>query len=228
VQVRSTLARSLLALLVATAALAHEDHPEAAPPPARLFEPPPAGSYELPVIDHVASHTLLDSSGGPSTLPGLAPGQVAVVAFVYGDCGQACPLALATLQRLDRTLARTPALGGRVRLATVSFDPARDDPARLRELRRALAPAGDWRFLTAPDEDALAPVIADYGQDVERRATPEGDAEVAGHTLRVFLVDAAGGVRNVYSLGFLDPEILRNDAATVLGVAPEALEPGGP
>ena len=40
------------------------------------------------------------------------------------------------------------------------------------------------------------------------------------HVLKVFLVDAQGAVRNVYSAGFLDAEILRNDAATVLGLAP--------
>ena len=34
--------------------------------------------------------------------------------------------------------------------------------------------------------------------------------------LRVFLVDGAGRIRNVYSTGFLDDEILVNDLLTVL------------
>ena len=55
--------------------------------------------------------------------------------------------------------------------------------------------------------------------DVLRSAS---DSRVVEHVLKVFLVDAEGGVRNVYSAGFLDAEILRNDAATVLGLAPTA------
>jgi hypothetical protein len=34
--------------------------------------------------------------------------------------------------------------------------------------------------------------------------------------LKVFLVDARGAVRNVYSSGFLSPELLLVDARTVL------------
>jgi len=212
----------LACLLFAGTGFAHEDH---ASSPPRLFEPPAAGSYELPIIDRVGEHVLVDETGSAASLPELGEEQVGIVSFVYADCGQACPLAFSVLQRLDRELARTPALAGRVRLASVSFDPARDDPARMAELKQALAPKGDWRFLTAPSQPALEPVLVDYGQDVRRSLGEDGD--VVGHTLRVYLVDGAGAVRNVYSAGFLDAEILRNDAATVLGVAPEALPPAG-
>lgn len=210
------LAAALALTLGALAVPAHEGQDEAP-----LFEPPPPGSYELPVIDRVREHRLLDSQGRPAPLLGLAEDQVAVVAFVYGSCADACPQALGALQRLDRELAGLPGLGRRVRLAAVSFDPVRDTPARMRELRRHLAPRHDWRFLTAPSEAELAPVLADFGQDVTRVAGADG-ARVAGHTLRVFLVDAAGGVRNVYSTGFLEPAILRNDAASVLSLPPSA------
>ena len=130
---------------------------------------------------------------------------------------KACPLAFSALQRLDRELAALPGLASRVRLVTVSFDPDRDTPARMHDFRRHFAPAGDWRFLTAPDVQRIEPVIGDFGQDVLRSA---GDSRVVEHVLKVFLVDSDGNVRNVYSAGFLDAEILRNDAATVLGLAP--------
>ncbi|MEN8183054.1 MAG: SCO family protein [Myxococcota bacterium] len=208
----------MLALLVlAGAASAHEA--ESGPTSERLFEPPAAGSYELPVIDRVREHWLLDPDGARSPVLGLGPGQVAFVSFVFGSCGEACPLALATLQRLDRELARLPGLAWRVRLVTVSFDPARDDPARMAEFRGHLAPRGDWRFLTAAAPAGIDPVLHDFGQDVLRGGF---DERVVGHVLRVFLVDAEGGVRNVYSAGFLDVEILRNDAATVLQLPPSS------
>jgi cytochrome oxidase Cu insertion factor (SCO1/SenC/PrrC family) len=220
-----------LALALAPgAARGHGDgHDEASPPPAvepaspgsdgppLLYEPPPPGSYELPPIERVAEHGLLDAEGLPASVPGLEPGQVAVVSFVYSSCGEGCPLALATLQRLDRLLAERPELAGRVRLVTVSFDPARDRPERMAELRAHLAPRGDWRFVTAPDAAALAPVLSDYGQGVVRFVGPD-DAEtgVLGHVLKVFLVDESLRIRNVYSLGLMDARLIRNDIQTVL------------
>jgi cytochrome c peroxidase len=215
----------------AAAAAAHGgDDPgavaQAAPRPggAPLFEPPAPGSYELPAIGRVSEHVLRDADGRPARLPGLAPGQAAVVAFVYGSCADAngCPLALATLRRLDRHLADAPEdLAGRVRLVTVSFDPDRDRPARMAQIRDHLAPRSDWRFLTAADRDALAPVLGDYGQDVVRLVDADG-AEVGllRHVLRVFLVDDGLRIRNVYSAGLLDERILWNDLRTVLAGSP--------
>jgi cytochrome oxidase Cu insertion factor (SCO1/SenC/PrrC family) len=95
---------------------------------------------------------------------------------------------------------------------TVSLDPARDPPEAMARLRGALAPRGAWSFLTAGDAGALAPVLEDFGQDVVRNA----DGTVATHVLRVFLVDGASRIRNVYSTGFLDARILVNDLLTVL------------
>lgn len=217
------LAAAVLCLATASAAFAHEAEPNAASPG---FELPAPGSYELPAIARVTEFPLLDERGKAAPLLGLAPGQVAIVSFVYTRCGdgRGCPAALAVTQRLDRAIAADASLAGRVRLATVSFDPAHDTPARMAELRTALAPRGDWRFLTAASRDAIAPVLAGFGQDALPLVGP--DAEALGlfrHVLKVFLVDASGGVRNIYSAGFLSPELLLVDARTVLGSQPAAL-----
>jgi len=212
------IARAALAAvaLAGGGAGAHEIAPPPAPPAYAL---PTPGSYELPAISRVPDFTLLDERGAPAPLLGLASDQVAVVSFVYSRCtgGQGCPLALATFQGLDRKLAADPALAGRVRLATVSFDPANDTPERMAALRERLRPAADWRFLTAASPGAIAPVLAAFGQD----ALPLVDERGAGlglfrHVLKVFLVDASGAVRNVYSAGFLSPDLLLVDARTVL------------
>jgi cytochrome oxidase Cu insertion factor (SCO1/SenC/PrrC family) len=203
------------ALVLAAAVAAHEPAP---PPPPLEYEPPAPGSYELPVIQRVSEHWLLDASGEKAPLPGVGEDEVAVVSFVYGRCAEACPLALATLRSLDRELAAAPALSRRTRLVTVSFDPEQDDPARMAELREHMAPRGRWDFLTAPDRGTLAPVLADYGQNVTAIPVEGTDAERLQHVLKVFLVDGSGAVRNIYSTGFLVPRVLRNDVATVLGV----------
>ena len=103
------------------------------------YEPPPPGSYTLPVIERVDDHALLDSSGAATSLAALKGNRLAVVAFVYTTCAEAagCPLAEAIMQRLDRRLADDPALAGQVRLLTISFDPERDTPARMATIRGA-------------------------------------------------------------------------------------------
>lgn len=186
------------------------------------FEPPAPGSYELPPIARVADRSLLASDGAAEPLLGLAPGEAALVSFVYLHCPDACPLGTATLQEVDRRLAERPEVAGRVRLVTVSFDPAHDTPEGMGRLRDRLAPAADWRFLTAPGRDAIDPVLADFGQEVAWRAAARGDEEVASHLLRIYLVDASGAVRNVYGADLLDTELLRNDAATVLDLGGDA------
>ncbi len=207
----------LAALLVGGVATAHEAPPE--PPP--LFEPPPPGSYTLPVIQQVSEHWLLDADGERAPVLGLAAGEAALVSFVYGRCHEACPLALATLRRLDRILAETPDLSRRTRLVTVSFDPEADDPARMAELRKHMEPRGRWNFLTAANAETLKPVLADFGQTVLPVTNADGsDSGRLEHVLKVFLVDADQNVRNIYSTGLLVPVLLRNDVATVLGISP--------
>jgi cytochrome oxidase Cu insertion factor (SCO1/SenC/PrrC family) len=97
-----------------------------------------------------------------------------------------------------------------VRLVSVSFDPANDTPARMAELRALMEPKADWRFLVAADAADNARLLADYGQDV----TILGDGALR-HVLKVFLVDDERRVRNVYSAGMLNPDLVLADVATL-------------
>jgi cytochrome c peroxidase/protein SCO1/2 len=211
---------SLLAVaapLLASGAMAHGPEQHTEPPP--LFEPPGPGTYELPPIQRVADPLLLDSEGRRAPLLGLRRDQVGVVAFVYRHCvdSSGCPLSLATLQRLDRKIAADPELGARARLVTVSFDPKRDTPDKMAELKRLLSPKSDWRFLTAETPDEISSTLEDFGQDALSLVDPEGhETGVVRHVLKVFLVDGSGWVRNVYSAGFLDARVLRNDIETIV------------
>jgi cytochrome oxidase Cu insertion factor (SCO1/SenC/PrrC family) len=177
-----------------------------------LFQAPTPGSYELPPIAQVHERELVDASGARVRFPGLAPGQVGVVAFIYQSCheAQGCPASLALLRELDRRIAADPARAARVRLACVSFDPKRDTPERMAGLRDLMAPQSDWRFLVPDGQDALANVLRDFGQDV---VDLEGGAK--RHVMKVYLVDAELRVRNVYSAGFLDADLVLADIDTV-------------
>ena len=223
--------RVAAALLLAAGAAAlpavAESHEAGTPPAAGelaassppLYELPAAGSYELPVIDRVGQHRLLDAKGEFRPLLEVPEDGCALVAFVYLHCTDAsgCPLALASLQQADRAVAGRDDLRDRVRLVTVSFDPARDGPESMAGLRRHMAPKGDWRFLTAPSQAGIEPVLVDYGQDAVPVLTAGGmDIGLMRHVTKVFLVDPDGGIRNVYSSGFLDHRLLIRDFETLL------------
>lgn len=215
-----SLLRTLLAGSLALPAAAEE---------ALRYEPPPPGSYELPALGQVSERRLLLPDGVAAPLLGLSPGQVALVSFVYRSCPDACPAVLATWKRIDTALSERPELRGRVRLVSVSFDPGRDTPGEMAALARALAPRGDWRFLTAGSAAELVPLLADFGQD----ATPLVDAEgkptgLVRHVTKAFLVDSRLAIRNVYSTGFLSATLLLNDAETVLREESGAMKPASP
>ena len=228
--------RALLAIAVpialaagAARAPAHQA-PHRAPEASAAFELPQAGTYELPPIARVGEFELLNRGGELERLPGLAPDQVALIAFIYTRCpdGHGCPSVLATQQRIDRLLAADAKLAARVRQFAISFDPAHDTPERMDALARSLRPRADWRFCTPASVAHLEPLLEAFGQDALPLVSESGaKLGLYRHVLKVFLVDARGAVRNVYSAGFLSPELLLVDAETVLleQAAPEATPP---
>jgi cytochrome c peroxidase len=188
-------------------------------PFAPAYAPPAPGTYELPAIQTVRDHPLLDEEGRDTTLFGDGGRRLTVVAFVYTTCAEAagCPVSNAVLRRLDRAIAGDEELRGSVALATVSFDPERDSPARMKAQRTLQTPHGAWRFLTARDDATLAPLLADFGQRVERLRGADGAwTGLFRHVLKVFLIDETRRVRNVYSVGFLHADLVLNDLRTVL------------
>ena len=194
------------------------------------YVPPPPGSYALPVIERIDDHALLDSDGSATTLAALKAGRLAVVAFVYTTCSDAtgCPLAEAIMQRLDHRLADEPSLAARVRLLTISFDPERDTPARMAIIRRAFSPQTDWAFLTARDESQLAPILTDFGQPVAKLSYEDGTwTGLFRHVLKVFLLDERDRVRNIYSTGLLNPDLVMNDLRTLAGQSQAAQAQSG-
>jgi protein SCO1/2 len=221
---------ALAALLAASAlgpatALAHSTGPsrpdefiQGAFSPA--FVPPPPGSYELPAIKRVGTFTLRDTAGRTVDTRSVMAGKIAVVSFIYTACPDrlGCPLASQTLRDLQTRLRET-GLARQTALVSISFDPERDHPAQLAKYAHVYdADPALWRFFTAPSGRVLDAVLESYGQD----RTPERDERGRStgrirHVLKVFLVDRDGYIRNVYSAGFLVPELVLNDIRTVLG-----------
>jgi cytochrome oxidase Cu insertion factor (SCO1/SenC/PrrC family) len=164
----------------------------------------------------VGAFTLRDTAGRAVDTRAVMAGKIAVVSFIYTACPDraGCPLASQTLRDLQARL-RESDLAGQTALVTISFDPERDHPAQLAKYAQVYdADPALWRFLTAPSGRVLDAVLESYGQDRtperDERGRPTGRIR---HVLKVFLVDREGFIRNVYSAGFLVPELVLNDIA---------------
>jgi cytochrome c peroxidase len=227
------LATSMLAFAVAGApAFAETGAPAARPPLGHAdtnytyaiggfapdYQVPSPGSYELPPIDTVSDHPLVDAQGRATTLRDALGGRLAVVSFIYATCGEAtgCPMSTEVLRRLDRRLTTTKPVPDEIALVTVSFDPARDTPERLVEMEKLRSPGSKWGFYTAKDEASLVPLLDDFGQQIAKLHYPDGTwTGVFRHVLKVYLLDRDQRVRNVYSVGFLNPELVMADLETL-------------
>jgi cytochrome oxidase Cu insertion factor (SCO1/SenC/PrrC family) len=183
------------------------------------FAAPVPGSYELPVIKPAPDGTVLDTTGTPRRLHRLMAGKVVVLSFVYTQCTdvRGCPLATAVLHQIHRATASDPVLAERLKLMTLSFDPAHDTPTVMARYARPSEPAmraSEWDRLTTTSDRALVPILAGYGQLVARPASSQAGGLT--HRLRVYLIDPQQRIRNIYGLDFLDPELLLADVRTLL------------
>ena len=195
--------------------------PVAAVAPRTEFVPPPAGSYRLQRIQSVADGVLLDTEGHRRHLAEATTGKVTLLTFFYVNCTDplGCPFAAGTLHRLRAQLSPRPLVRGQVRFVSVSLDPTHDTPAALADYARGLAANGaiEWQFLTAGSVRELLPVLDDFGQDVSVEIDERGQPTRAlHHMLKMFLIDRHGTVREIYSLAFLQPDVIANDIETLL------------
>lgn len=187
------------------------------------FEPPRAGTYELPVIRAAANGRVIDTDGRRLSLHDAFGGKIVILSFIYTRCADpnGCPLATAALYDVFNASEADPEIAAQVRLLTLSFDPDFDTP-EIMDRFQGFDPAEtaglcDWLFLTTASAADLGPILQDYGQVVRRRSQAGGGGIAAfGHLLRVYLIDRQKRVRNIYGLGFLDPRLLLADARTLL------------
>src|SRR3954470_12366322 len=81
-------------------------------------------------------------------------GKVVLVSFVFTTCGGSCPVTTHRMSQVALAHADQGLLkDDRVRLLSITLDPARDPPEALRNYMKAYAAdAAHWTFLTGPRE----------------------------------------------------------------------------
>jgi cytochrome oxidase Cu insertion factor (SCO1/SenC/PrrC family) len=185
------------------------------------YDAPAPGTYILPVIKPAADGALLDSTGKPVRLAELTRGRITVMSFIYTRCAaaKACPYATGVLMQLHRASAENAALAKELRLVSMSFDPANDTPERMAAYSTLAAErptAAPWQFVTTRSQAELQPILTAYGQAVDKKSNPLDPTGPLNHTMRVFLIDRAGNIRNIYSSGTLDPRLVLADVRTLM------------
>lgn len=184
------------------------------------YTPSPAGTYELPALGTAVDGEVIDSDERALRLHSLFGDKIALLSFIYTSCSdiQGCPLATTVLQKIKSRLKSESLLSDKLRLISLSFDPAHDTPQAMSRYGTSFSDSGvEWRFLTTSSEAKLKPILEGYNQSIQRDYDENGQPlGTISHILRVFLIDRAKRIRNIYSVSFLHEEVLINDIKTLL------------
>ena len=130
-------------------------------------------------------------------------GQPLLISMFYTGCQFVCPRIVDALKKTEESL--TPAERSRVPVLMVTFDPARDDVAALKEVinERHLNSA-QWT-LARTDERHVRKLAATLA--IQYRALPSGDFN---HTSVLILLDAEGRIAGRTStIGAADPTFVK-------------------
>ena len=197
------------------------------------FAPPAPGTYSLPRMGQAANGQVVDTTGKALELHQLYGDKIALLSFIYSTCDDinGCPLATAVLHNIKARLKAAPELADRLRLITLSFNPAHDTPEVMGSFAQGFQGTGaDWRFLTTRSEAEIQPILKNYRQSVEKEIDEQGRfTGKFSHLLRVFLIDRQKQIRNIYTVSFLHPDLVMADIQSLLlattetaaGTAPE-------
>jgi protein SCO1 len=166
----------------------------------------------LPELGTLPAFQLSDERGARLGRDALL-GKVTVVDFIFTSCSTACPVLSAEMARIQDHV-RHKGLTDRVRLLSISVDPERDTPERLRAFgARWGADAGLWRFARGDEAELRRVVVDGMKQAVERQLDRgELDGFTILHGTRMVLVDEEARIRGYYDASDADDRArLRRD-----------------
>lgn len=182
------------------------------PEDARTDIPAAAGVHLLEAGDTVPDTKMIDQDGAAFSLANWR-GSPIVVSFVYTRCPlpQFCPLVDRRFAEIQQLIAARPALKGKARLLSISFDPRTDQPAVLRAHAAKLgADPTVWRYATA-DTSVVDRLAATFGVNVIR----ENDGTVT-HNLRTAVIDPNGRIVAIHDSNDWTAATIADELTTAL------------
>ena len=111
----------------------------------------------------------------------IVDGRIVVIDFIYTTCTTVCPVLSATLRQVQRQLEEGG--GSEVMLVSITVDPVRDTPARLKAYADKFHVGDNWVWLTG-DKQAVDGVLKQLGAY---------SPNYADHPSMVLVGDAAKG-----------------------------------
>src|SRR3954470_431353 len=109
-------------------------------------------SPELPMLGELPQFALIAEDGKPFHKDDLL-GRVWIADFVFTSCADACPRLQAKMRKIQDRLLPVEQ-GGGIALLSISVDPERDTPDKLRQYAAIFGGRpGLWRYLTGPQTE---------------------------------------------------------------------------
>lgn len=217
----------LFIALLSASSYADSNLPTLAPGYGNLqFTAPAPDSYSLPLLGQAQDGKVVDSENHDTSLHTLmgdkakATDKIILLSFIYTTCSDVngCPLATTVLHKINSRLQKEPELAKKLRLLTLSFNPAHDTPAQMKHYGASLQEGTlEWHFLTTRSEQELNPILSAYQQNIQQVYDDKAqDTGTFSHVLRVYLIDQQRQIRSIYSLSFLHPDTVINDIKSLL------------
>jgi protein SCO1/2 len=185
--------------------------------------PLPSGSNEVALAqglmkegDLVPDAAFVDQNGRARALAEWK-GSVTALTFIYTRCPlpNFCPLMDHHFAAVQRLIAEDPAVMGKAKLITITFDPEHDTPAVIKDHATALkADPAIWTFLTG-DRAAIESFAAKFGVSIVRDGTADGQIS---HTLSTAIIGGDRRLRKIYTGSEWQPSELFADIRVTLGL----------
>ena len=157
---------------------------------------PDADALKAGVLSPVMAAPALElagSDGKPLNLERYR-GKVVLLAFGFSNCGEVCPITLATLAGARKKLGADAA---GVQVVYVTVDPERDDAAQMRKFLGSFDPTFIGGVGTRAQIDAAQ---KGYGISSTKKVNADGSYTI-GHSSSIYMIDRAGGLRAVMPYG---------------------------
>lgn len=186
---RTALGAACLALALTVASCGASPSPDAAADAGSATTAARAGvEREIPI--DLSGVVLPDASQGGAPFPlRAADGKILLVYFGYTNCPDVCPTTLSEVKRIRRDLGED---AGRVEVAMVTVDPARDTAEVLTGYLGHFF--DDAHALRTDDPAVLAAATAAVGGTVTTRPTTDAEHYTVDHVATLFAVDPSGVV----------------------------------
>lgn len=182
-------------------------------------EPPPTGENPVQVGKMVPNFNLTNQDGKKISIKDFA-GKTLAITFIYRECPlpEYCILMSRNFSDLAIQMNAEPEARDKFALLTISFDPARDTPAKLKQyglgyLGKDAKDLGVWQLAVGSDPE-VRKIANFFGLKYE---TDQEDKTQINHSLVTAVINPKGEVTRILNGNRWTPVELQREMATAAG-----------